>query len=205
LHPNDDDLLIKVVRHGAIEERYGRGRPWYKATRRYRHFISYLREIREQIALRAQGEAHLVHLQKIVGFADTDLGFGLVVEAAKDRHGGLAPSLEQLILEDRFDVAVRADLETCLNELLASPIVLADLHERNLVYAWNDERGDHFVLIDGIGCKTLIPFGRLSRRANSYAKRRQIDRLLAKVDGMTARPADRSASTADATPTGITV
>ena len=61
------------------------------------------------------------------------------------------------------------------------------------------------VLIDGIGCKTLIPFGRLSRLVNRYAKRRQIERLLATVDRMMAQLAARRASTADATPTSITV
>ena len=195
LHPHDGSLLVKVIRRGAIEERYGRGRPWYKTTRRYRHFISYLREVREEIALRAQGETHPASLQKIIGFADTDLGFGLVVEAAKDRQGKLAPALPQLIEEGRFDAAARADLETCLNELLASPVILADVHGGNLVYAWSEERGDHFVLIDGIGCKTLIPINRLSRLVNRYSKRRRIARLMINLDKMLAQAAATRAST----------
>lgn len=175
-HPGDPDLLIKVIRADAIEQRFGSGRPWYKMTRRYRHFVSYLREVREEIAMRAQG-AHLPSLQKIVGFADTDLGFGLVVAAAKDRDGNLAPTLPRLISDGGFDQPARAALDCCLQELLDSPVVLADLHGANLVYAWTEPLGQHFVLIDGIGCKTLFPFSRMSRTLNRYAKRRQIERL----------------------------
>jgi len=194
VHPDDDSLLIKVVPAGVIEKRYVRGRPWYKTPRRYRHFMTYLREVREQIALRAQSQSHPASVQRIVGFAETDLGFGLVVEAAKDRQGRLAPTLPQLIAEGRFDAAARADFEACLNELIELPVVLADLHTQNFVYAWSKERGDHFVLIDGIGCKNLIPFNRLSPLVNRYAKRRRIQRLLRTVEIMLAQAAPPSQS-----------
>lgn len=186
LHPNDDDLLIKVIRRDAVDKRYGSGRPWYKTTRRYRHFISYLREIREEIAMRAQSETHPASLQRVVGFADTDLGFGLVVEAAKDRDGNLAPTLPELVAAGRYDAKVRADLQACLDELLASPVILADVHGANLVYAWDAARGDHFVLIDGIGCKTLIPFNQMSRLINRYSKRRRIERFWINLDKLIA-------------------
>jgi hypothetical protein len=196
VHPDDDGLLIKVVPPAVIEKRYGRDRPWYKTPRRYRHFMSYLREVREQIPLRAQGGAHPASVQRIVGFAETDLGLGLVVAAAKDRHGQLAPTLERLIAEGRFDAAARADLMACLDELMALPIVVADLHFRNLVYAWSEAHGDHFVLIDGIGCKNLVPLNRLSPLLNRYTKRQRIEYLLSKVDRAIARAAadDQSAS-----------
>lgn len=203
LHPHDDNLLIKVVRHDAITKRYGEGRPWYKRTRRYRHFISYLREIREEIALRAQLSTHPPSLQKIVGFADTDLGFGLVVEAAKDREGNLAPTLPHLIESGRFTPQVRADLAACMDELIASPVVLADVHGANLVYAWTREHQNHFVLIDGIGCKTLIPLHRMSARINTYAKRKRAAKVMLKADlaAAQAAAARAAASPADAAPT----
>jgi PhoP regulatory network protein YrbL len=188
VHPDDDSLLVKVVPAGVIEKRFVRGRPWYKTPRRYRHFMTYLREVREQIALRAQSSTHPPCVQKIVGFAETDLGFGLVVEAAKDGQGRLAPTLERLIAEGRFDATVRADLEACLDELMALPIVVADLHIANFVYAWSKERGDHFVLIDGIGCKNLVPFNRLSPWVNRYSKRQRVQRLVSTVDRLLAEP-----------------
>lgn len=187
VHPDDGDLLIKVIRKDAIETRYGKGRPWYKTTRRYRHFISYLREIREEIALRAVSDRHPKSLQKIIGFADTDLGFGLVVAAAKDEQGRLAPTLPELIRRNALGPEVRDALHQCLNELLDSPIVLADLHAANIVYAWSKEHGWHCVVIDGIGCKTLIPVGRLSTRLNRLGKKRRIDRLWINIDKLIAR------------------
>ena len=74
----------------------------------------------------------------------------------------------------------------CLDELIELPVVLADLHTANFVYAWSEEHGDHFVLIDGIGCKNLIPFNRLSPLVNRYSKRRRIQRFMNRVDNMLA-------------------
>jgi hypothetical protein len=193
LHPHDDNLLIKVMQPRAIEDRHERGRLWYKRRRRYRHFTTYLWEVREQIALRAHSKTHPTSLQKIVGFADTDLGFGLVVEAAKDRQGTLAPTLAQLIDEGRFDAVARADFKACLDELTALPVILADLWPGNLVYAWSEEHGDHFVLIDGVGCKNLIPLNRMSRLANWYTKRRRIRRLIDRVEHRFSRATAESA------------
>lgn len=188
VHPDDADLLIKVMRPEIIDQRYGSGRPWYKGQRRYRHFISYLREVREEIALRAQcGGRHPKCLQKVVGFVDTDLGLGLVVEAVRDKGGALAVPLPKLIQQGRFDDRAQADLEACLAELLDLPVVIGDLHGANLVYAWNEEHGNHFVLIDGVGCKTLIPVNRLSQMINRYSKRRMFERLMTRVRASAAR------------------
>jgi hypothetical protein len=185
VHPDDPDLLIKVMLPSIIEKRYGAGRRWYKSQRRYRHFISYLREVREEIALRAHcGGEHPKCLQKIAGFVDTDMGFGLVVEAAKSRDGQLAQALPDLIKAGRFDAKMKADLDDCLADLMRLPVVLGDLHPGNLVYAWSAQHGDHFVLIDGIGCKTLIPVNRLSQGINRYSKRRMFAKLLAGVERM---------------------
>ncbi len=200
VHPDDDTLLIKVVPPAVIEQRYERGRPWYKTRRRYRHFVSYLREVREHIVLRAQFKEHPSSLQRIIGFADTDLGFGLVVEAAKDRRGKLAPTLPQLIEEGRFDATARADLQACLDELMGLPVVLADLHMPNFVYAWTEEHGDHFVLVDGIGCKNLIPFNRMSLLINRYSKRRRIRRFLVGVEALISAAAARQSAVRAAGP-----
>lgn len=191
VHPGDPDLLVKIIRKDAIEKRYGKGRPWYKTTRRYRHYISYLREAREEIAVRALMDVHPDSLQKVVGFADTDLGFGLIVEAAKDRHGHLAPTLPDLIRSGRYDAVTERHLRECLDELLNAPVILADVHGANLVYAWSQQRGDHFVLIDGIGCKTLLPLNRMSTAINRYSKQKRIDRLLASVERLKAKQVER--------------
>lgn len=183
LHPDDPDLLIKVMRPDIIEQRYGAGRPWYKSPRRYRQFMSYMREVREEIAMRAFTDSRMPKsVQRVVGFVDTDLGFGLVVEAVRGRDGNLAPSLRNLIRDNRFDAKAMADLDACLAELLELPVVLGDLNRANLVYAWTKQHGEHFVVIDGIGCKTLIPVNRMSEWINRFTKRRLFARLKAGLD-----------------------
>jgi PhoP regulatory network protein YrbL len=69
------------------------------------------------------------------------------------------------------------------------PIVLADMHIANFVYGWSEEHGDHFVLVDGIGCKNLIPFNRLSPWVNRYSKSRRVQRLMSSVDDVLAQAA----------------
>lgn len=184
-HPADPQLLIKVVRQSTIEEKFGSGRPWYKvAKRRYRHLISYLREIREHIAHHALGDAHPAFLQNVVGLTQTDIGLGLVVEAAVDDAGRLAPTLTSLVKSGRFDRAARAKLEHFFDDLLASSVIIGDAHPSNIVYAHSSEHGDHFVLIDGVGFKTLIPLERLSKVANRWSKRQIVKKIRASVEAI---------------------
>jgi hypothetical protein len=186
-HPFDGGLLIKVVRRSTLDEKFGSGRPWRKfANRRYRHFISYLREIREHLALHAIDERHPPYLQNVAGLAQTDLGLGLVVEAAVDRDGRCAPTLATLIQSQAFDRAAREQFEQFCAALIESRVIIADLHIRNVVYAYAPDHGEHFVLIDGIGFKTLIPLERWSRHINRFTNSRKVRKLQAKVKSLAA-------------------
>jgi hypothetical protein len=177
-HPDDPGLLIKVIRPSAIEARYGRGAPWYKfKRRRYRHLIAYLREVREQIAVHATGGVHPPFLQKIVGFADTDMGMGLVVEAVRAADGTSAPTVAGLAAQGGLDPDRLAALDRFLDEMVNSPVIVADLNPFNVVYGRGKEGADHFVLIDGIGHKNLIPLERMSAAVNRWSKARKADRF----------------------------
>jgi hypothetical protein len=177
-HPDDASLLIKVIRPSAIETRYGRGAPWYKfKRRRYAHLISYLREVREQIAVHAAGGPHPAFLQKIVGFVETDIGMGLVVEAVRAADGASAPTVAELAAQGRLDPARLAALNRFLDEMVNSPVIVADLNPFNVVYGRGASGVDHFVLIDGIGHKNLIPLERMSVRVNRWSKARKADRF----------------------------
>ena len=177
-HPDDASLLIKVIRPSAIAERYGRGAPWYKfKRRRYRHLIAYLREVREQIAVHATGEPHPNFLQKIVGFVDTDMGMGLVVEAVRAADGSSAPTVADLAGKGQLDASRLAALDRFLDEMVNSPVIVADLNPFNVVYGGGADGVDHFVLIDGIGHKNLIPLERMSTRINRWTKARKADRF----------------------------
>lgn len=187
-HPDNSSLLVKVIRPSAIEEKFGSGAPWYKfKRRRYRHLIAYLREIREQIAVHAAGGEYPPFLQKIVGIAETDMGMGFVVEAVLGRDGNFAPTVAELIRRGQFDRPTRVKLDQFLDELVASPVIVADLNPSNVVLGFTPEKGEHFVMIDGIGFKNIIPLERMSAYANRWGKARKASQFRAAVEARAAR------------------
>jgi len=182
-HPGDPRLLVKVIRPDVIEHRWGSGARWYKSRRRYRQYISYIRETEEYIAAYAQHGSSLPFAQKIVGFTETDLGLGLVMEAALDRDGNLAPTLPTLFKNQAFDHNVAEDLEEFFNQVVESDLIVADLNSGNLVYAYDAAQGkSHFVLIDGLGVSTVLPFKLLSRSLNRRSKLSRVKQFRIRIE-----------------------
>lgn len=181
-HPDCDEWLVKVIRPEVIEKRFGSGAAWYKRRRRFGRYLSYVRESQEYIAAWTSHGCELPFLQKIIGFVPTDLGLGLVIQSARGRDGGLAPSLGELISSNRFDGRVRADLEEFLSKLLDSNVIISDMNVGNMVYAYDQVNQDHFVLIDGLGNNTIWPLKAMSRRINRRSKLGRYKRLWRKID-----------------------
>ena len=181
VHPGDPDLIIKVPTEGYVARRSDiGGRPhkrWIKKYLRSRHYQVFLRELREQLALRATGETLPCHVQTITGFVETDMGMGVVSRAVRTRDGALAPALPQLIAQGRFTAAARRHLDEFYEWLLSSPVVVGDLNIGNIVYGYTPGFGEHFVIIDGLGDKNAIPFSSISARLNRLGKMRRIRRL----------------------------
>jgi hypothetical protein len=188
-HPHDPTLLIKVIRPDVIDQRWGSGQKWYKKRRRYRQYISYIRECEEYIAGYASAGHSLPFAQKITGFTESDLGLGMVMEAALDHDGNLAPTLRKILAENRFDDEVRAELDDFIHRILESDIFVADINPANLVRAYTPESGHHFVMIDGLGLSTVLPMKLLSRAFNRMSKRGRIRGLWKKIDRILARHA----------------
>ena len=65
---------------------------------------------------------------------------------------------------------------------MASPIIVADLNTSNVVFGHTPELGDHFVLIDGIGFKNVIPLERMSSLINRWGKARKASQFRASVE-----------------------
>lgn len=186
-HPDDPDLLVKVIRPEVVDDRFGKNTKWYKKRRRFGKFISYIREIQEHLAVRETRQDDAPFLQRIVGFARTDMGLGLVLEAVKWTDGTLAPSLRELIHTGRYDSTAEKAMETFLDELLNCHVIISDFNMGNIVYARTEERGHHFVLIDGLGNNSLLPLKAISSTFNRRSKlgrfkylRARIERSLAK-------------------------
>jgi hypothetical protein len=180
-HPQRPDLLVKVMRPKHLEARYGEGAAWFRRRRRYDPYVLFLREIREYVAAYASHGQSLPIAQKVRGLVETDLGLGLLVEAVRGADGALAPTVAKLISTGAYDESAAAALERFLAELLESDIVVADLHERNMVYACDRDGATRFVMIDGLGSTTLIPFKSLSRTLNRRSKLKRIKRLRANI------------------------
>jgi hypothetical protein len=181
-HPQDPGLLIKVMKPSWLARRFGKKHRWYKPRRRrYRHLLGHLREVREHLALHAEGQDHPPFLQKIVGFAETDLGLGLVIEAVRDRDGGLAPTLAKLIDAGKFTPEHAAALDAFCESVANTSAIFTDLTARNVVYGSTERAGERFVFIDGLGFKTLIPLQRMSGAINRWSNRRAVKKFRADV------------------------
>jgi hypothetical protein len=192
-HPINPGLIVKVPHEDYARRKAGIGGRWYKPVRRYRHFLVFLRELREHLALRAVNPQIPRFIQTIVGFVETDLGLGLVTRAIHGHDGDLAPNLRTLLLEGRFTEAMRGELQVFFDWLVASPVILGDLHIGNLVYAYEPGYGGYFAVVDGIGEKNVIPLNSLSPRLNRRSKERKIRRVKRQIE--TLRSQARKAAT----------
>jgi hypothetical protein len=181
-HPDDPDLIIKVIRPEVVDERFGAKTKWYKKRRRFGRFISYKREVQEFLAIHEGHDTSHPFLQPIVGFARSDHGLGLVLEAMRGSDGKLAPNLSILIREGRFDAAAREALQDFLDQLLNCDVIISDLNPGNLVYAEQAGSGLGFVLIDGLGNNNILPFKTISRRLNRRSKMGRIRRLHQRIE-----------------------
>jgi hypothetical protein len=191
-HPDDPSLVIKVMRPEFRMTNQGDG-SWSAAAARYYFRGSFMRDLREFIDLRFEDNAAPRFLHRVVGFAETDLGLGLVSVAIRGRDGDYAPTLKTLIEQRRIDARAVADLQRFCDALSASKVVIGDLHIGNIVYAEDPFEGPRFVLVDGIGDKTLVPVLRMSALLSRRSKARKIARLWTTLERMAAAPALRPA------------
>jgi hypothetical protein len=180
IHPENPDLLIKVIDPNAKKIRYGKDVAFYKRPRRHGHYVNYFREVSEYIAIWNLEERAPHFLQKIIGFVETNEGLGLIVEAAFDENGNYAPTLAYLIKNELMNDEIFEKLIEFLGYLKNSSVIISDLHPKNIVYAFKPEIGFYFVMIDGIGCSTLIPIKAIFGFLNKRSKNRKIKRMMEK-------------------------
>lgn len=182
-YPGRDDLLIKVVRPGFASEKWTGWRGWLKQRRRLGVLTGAMRTITEHLALRNAGIDPGRHIQEFIGLVETSEGPGVVVRAVRGADGGYAPTLRALIETGRFTPAVQALLDEFAAWLVASPLIVGDLHPGNVVLASDPKHGERLVMIDGMGEKNLIPLNSWFpglNRANSRARLQRLRRMLAR-------------------------
>jgi hypothetical protein len=181
-HPQDPGLIIKVFRPDQLARWWPTPVPWRRRRRRYQHLATFLHELREQIAARAADALPSRHLQNIVGLADTDMGPGLVYEIVTDADGAPAPTLGHVVFSGAYGEPHAAALAAFETWLLASPIVLSELHLGNIVMAAGETGAPLLVLIDGIGDKAIIPLKSHLGWLNRFYKKRYLRKVHRDID-----------------------
>lgn len=181
-HPTDRNFLVKVHRPAAAPR-------WYKLHRRlYGPSIGFAREIREQLLVWGRCDRHPEYLNKIAGICETDAGAGMVVERLDDEDGNLAKNLATIIRSGGFDAGKQAALTAFLDRLLPSPLYFDDLNAANIVYGFDRKNGGYrFVLVDGIGHKTLIPIARFIPALEKRRRRGQLHLLYSDISRLGGR------------------
>lgn len=179
-HPGHPELLIKVNKDWVLQT-YGPRGSFLKRNYHCGQYTMFLREIQEYLAACNQSAHSPLHLAEIVGLLHTDLGLGLVVRKVCGPDGQLAPTLAKLIQQGALDEARLQLLETFLEWLQGTWIVVNDLSLKNIVLGVDDEGAERFLLVDGIGCSTFIPLKALVREACDWSKRGYIQRLRAQI------------------------
>jgi hypothetical protein len=180
-HPDQPNLLIKVMQPDVVEERWGSAnRPWYKTTRRYGQYMSLRRELSEYLAAAVKFPDGVPVLQRLAGIVDTDYGIGVVVEKLVGRDGELAPTLAKVVRGGGVTPELLQKLGQLTDELIKYNIVVGKLHAHNMVLAVRGGE-ERFVVIDGYGATALIPIHTWSDRINAAHTRSRLKRLIRDV------------------------
>jgi|688.fasta_scaffold554867_1 hypothetical protein len=189
VHPHDPNLLIKTIKADASSRKAS----WKKRFRRYGRYEQFSRECHEHIVGRLNCyPPDFVH--QVVGFVDTDRGLGLVTRAEKDQNGNYAPTLANLIISGDYDEKAQKAMQHFLSSFIDSNIIITDLGHGNLVYAYKEDIGYHFVAIDGFGEKNLIPFNSLSSWCHMRSKKKRVIRLQNSIARAIARSREQQQS-----------
>ena len=178
-HPDNPDLLIKTLRLDKAEQRWLRKAGGLRVKRRHGIYTGWFRELNEYLALRARMPGgHPPFLQQLHGFAETDLGLGMVVGKVKDRSGNLAPTLGQVVFRDGMTEETRRRVQELWDWLNGNNVNTNDLSKSNILCGWDEARGEHLVIIEGLGDHNLVPLSRFSRRLTIASNDRHFRHIL---------------------------
>jgi len=193
-HPVHANELVKVMRADAVAKRWNTPGRWHKRLPRTRHFVQYLRELKEFIVARARAPEVDVPIARMIGVVDTDLGLGLVSEKVVGVDGALAPTLAALYSRRGFTPEIDGALAAFLAGLLDGNVIVGDMHAWNIVYGSDSRGGPRLVMIDGFGEKHAIPISSMSRAVNRYRTKRLYKRMLAQLERLVPISGDPQAS-----------
>jgi hypothetical protein len=168
-HPECPKLLIKIVRKELLDvqpdwslnrklgrtlrpnfRRHGPFQEWYAEYEEYITLVNRLRRLPDFIA-------------NYHGFAQTNLGPGLVVEKITTKTGILSPTLDSYVSVNGFDSRIDDLIEELVQKILLGRVVLKDFKPGNVVIGYDHASNkDRLVIVDGVSEGTLIKVQRWS-------------------------------------------
>ncbi|MEX1057139.1 MAG: YrbL family protein [Natronospirillum sp.] len=178
VHPDNEQLLVKVhIDRKPAPGVVGLGAWWAYQKDRFLYTTGVMRELQQFVASRYRYDPIVRCIAPVYGVVDTDVGMGLLVAAVRDAEGRLAPTVRRLFREQAMTPERCHQLDTVLTLILTTPLVIGDLNEENIVLQNADGQNEAFMLIDGLGERTLLP----AQRWIGWLKHRQKKRFVAKV------------------------
>ena len=205
-HEQLPGMLVKVLRpelHSHDEPAAGALARFKRRVQPYRRLGAYRsiqREVREFLIFRSRCLEDAWPIAKIYGFVETELGLALLTERMTAPGGGLAPTIETLLDEGRFQAQHRTALHQFFDALEKYHICLCDLHTGNIVYVGDDKTTGRFVAVDGLGTRTLVPLRDWFPSLNARRTRRGASQVWSRIDQQLQREASKTGAPPAACP-----
>ena len=173
ISPQDPDRCLKVL-HKGLQEDLKKRVPWYKKFKSDNYFDDNLREERaySQKALKDCNDLSVWdHLARWHGMVETNLGPASETELIRN-NSEIAETLESYLFREGLTVEITQAIQTFEIWLRKHLVLTKNIIPHNIVLS---KENDIFILkiIDGLGCKALVPLPKYSKFfARIYVERR---------------------------------
>ena len=173
ISPLDPDRCLKVL-HKGLQEDLKKRVPWYKKFKSDNYFDDNLREERaySQKALKDCNDLSVWdHLARWHGMVETNLGPASETELIRNNNE-IAETLESYLFREGLTVEITQAIQTFEAWLRKHLVLTKNIIPHNIVLS---KENDIFILkiIDGLGCKALVPLPKYSKFfARIYVERR---------------------------------
>lgn len=171
VHPNNPDLCIKVARGDHIRKQMDeRGIVYRMMPTRWRDDNWLEARAYQQGVLRASDPAIWLHLPRLYGWQDTDIGPGLVFDYYRNAEGGPAPTLRQALQKQGLLPNIRKALDDLSSYIRTADIWMRHPNTENTIIGLDGR----LKLIDCLGTYNMqgmrfIPAVRRHRQARNIA------------------------------------
>ena len=173
ISPQDPDRCLKVL-HKRLQEDLKKRVPWYKRFKADNYFDDNLREEKAygQKALNdCNDSAVWDHLARWHGMVETNLGPASETELIRNNNE-IAETLESYLFREGLTVEITQAIQTFETWLRKHLVLTKNIIPHNIVL--RKENGIFILkIIDGLGCKALVPLPEYSKFfARIYVERR---------------------------------